>query len=138
MFDKKKAIPCVGVSIGVERIFSVLEAKYAAEGVKMRTNNVDVYIASVHKGLYEKRLKIIGDLWNAGIRAEHSYKLNPKLLVQLQHCEEAGIPFAVVFGDSEFDRGVVKLREVSSRNEKEVPLETLAEEIKNRLAARRA
>lgn len=136
MFDKKKSIPCVGVSIGVERIFSVLEAKYAAEGVKMRTNNVDVYVTSVHKGLYEKRLKIIGDLWNAGIRAEHSYKLNPKLLVQLQHCEEYGIPFAVVFGDSELDRGVVKLREVLSRNEDEIPLGGLADEIKKRLSMR--
>lgn len=134
MFDKKKSIPCVGVSIGVERIFSVLEAKHAAEKIKMRTNNVDVYVTSVHKGLYEKRLKIIGDLWNAGIRAEHSYKLNPKLLVQLQHCEEYSIPYAVVFGDSELERGVVKLREVSTRNEEEIPLSGLAEEIKKRLS----
>lgn len=134
MFDKKKTIPCVGVSIGVERIFSVLEAKYAAEKIKMRTNNVDVYVTSVHKGLYEKRLKIIGDLWSAGIRAEHSYKLNPKLLVQLQHCEEYGIPYAVVFGDSELERGVVKLREVSTRNEEEIQLSGLAAEIKKRLS----
>lgn len=134
MFDPKgKSIPCVGVSIGVERIFSVLEAKYAAEKLKMRTKLVDVYVASVHKGLYEKRLKITGDLWNAGIRAEHSYKLNPKLLVQLQHCEEYGIPFAVVFGDGELDRGVVKLRDVASRKEEEVPLNGLADEIRKRL-----
>lgn len=134
MFDPKgKSIPCVGVSIGIERIFSVLEAKYAAEKIKMRTKLVDVYVASVHKGLYEKRLKIIGDLWNSGIRAEHSYKLNPKLLVQLQHCEEHGIPYAVVFGDAELERGVVKLREVFSRKEDEVPLSGLAEEIRKRL-----
>lgn len=134
MFDPKgKSIPCVGVSIGVERIFSVLEAKYAAEKVKMRTKMVDVYVASVHKGLYEKRLKIIGDLWNAGIRAEHSYKINPKLLVQLQHCEEHGIPYAVVFGDTELERGVVKLREVFSRKEEEVSLSALPDEIRKRL-----
>lgn len=134
MFDpKNKSIPCVGVSIGVERIFAVLEAKYAAEKIKMRTKLVDVYVASVHKGLYDKRLKIIGDLWNAGIRAEHSYKLNPKLLVQLQHCEEYGIPYAVVFGDAELERGVVKLREVFSRKEEEVSLSGLADEIRKRL-----
>lgn len=134
MFDPKgKSCPCVGVSIGIERIFSVLEAKYAAEKIKMRTKLVDVYVASVHKGLYEKRLKIIGDLWNAGIRAEHSYKLYPKLLVQLQHCEEYGIPYAVVFGDAELERGVVKLREFSSRKEDEVQLCGLADEIRKRL-----
>lgn len=139
MFDpKKRSIPCVGVSIGVERIFAVLEAKNAAEKIKIRTKSVDVYVASVHKGLYEKRLQIIGDLWNAGVRAEHSYKLNPKLLVQLQYCEEYGIPYAVVFGDTELDRGVVKLRDVASREEVEVQLTDLANEIQKRVNAAKA
>lgn len=134
MFDpKNKSIPCVGVSIGVERIFAVMEAKYASQGVKVRSKLVDVYVASVHKGLYEKRLKLINDLWNAGLRAEHSYKLNPKLLVQLQYCEEHGIPFAVVFGDAELERGVVKLRQVFSRAEEEVEISKLADLIKRRL-----
>lgn len=69
MFDAKgKQVPCVGVSIGVERIFSVLEAKYAASGIKTRTNEIEVYVASAHKGLHEKRLSILNDLWNQGIK----------------------------------------------------------------------
>lgn len=134
MFEaKNRSIPCVGVSIGVERIFAVIEARNAANNVKIRTKNVDVFVASVHKGLYEKRLKIIGDLWDAGIRTEHSYKLNPKLLVQLQYCEDYGIPYALVFGDTELDRGVVKLRNVASRQETEVPLADLVEELRKRI-----
>lgn len=135
MFDPRgKQVPCVGVSIGVERIFSVLEAKHASEGTKLRTSDVEVYVASAHKGLHEKRLRIVSELWDAGIRAEHSYKLSPKLLVQLQHCEENGIPLALVFGDSELERGVVKLREVSTRKEEEISVDKLAEEIRKRLA----
>lgn len=135
MFDSKgKQVPCVGVSIGVERIFSVLEAKHAAEGTKLRTSDVEVYVASAHKGLHEKRLKIVAELWDAGIRTEHSYKLNPKLLAQLQHCEENGVPLALVLGDSELARGVVKLREVTTRKEEDVPVDNLAEEIRKRLA----
>ncbi|XP_013099750.1 histidine--tRNA ligase, cytoplasmic isoform X1 [Stomoxys calcitrans] len=134
MFDPKgKQVPCVGVSIGVERIFSVLEAKASAAGLKPRTNEVEVYVASAHKGLHEKRLSILNDLWNQGVKAEHSYKLNPKLLAQLQHCEEQQIPLAVVFGDSELEKGIVKLREVSSRKEEDIPLAELANEIKKRL-----
>lgn len=69
MFDPKgKQVPCVGVSIGVERIFSVLEAKAAASGIKQRTNEVEVYVASAHKGLHEKRLSILNDLWNQGVK----------------------------------------------------------------------
>lgn len=138
MFDPRgKQVPCVGVSIGVERIFAVLEAKQAAEKLKTRTNNVDVYVASAHKGLHEKRLEILTQLWEAGIKSEHSYKLNPKLLVQLQHCEEHGIPFALVLGDSELERGVAKLRDVTTRNEEEIPLANLTAEISLRIAARK-
>ena len=66
-------------------------------------------------------------------QAEHSYKLNPKLLAQLQYCEENGIPLAVVFGDSELGKGIVKIREITTRKEEEVKIEDLADEIKKRL-----
>lgn len=134
MFDPRgKQVPCVGVSIGVERIFAVLEAKQAIEKRKIRTTEIDVYVASAHKGLHERRLQILSQLWDAGVRSEHSYKLNPKLLVQLQHCEEQGIPFALVLGDSELERGVVKFREVATRKEEEIGLENLAADIVQRL-----
>ncbi|XP_017871839.1 PREDICTED: histidine--tRNA ligase, cytoplasmic isoform X2 [Drosophila arizonae] len=134
MFDPRgKAVPCVGVSIGVERIFSVLEAKFAASKVKLRTNDVEVYVASAHKGLHEQRLRVLNQLWNAGIKAEHSYKLNPKLLVQLQHCEEHQIPLAIILGDAELAQGIVKLREVTTRQESNVNLADLPNEIRRRL-----
>ncbi|KRK06943.1 histidine--tRNA ligase, cytoplasmic isoform X1 [Drosophila yakuba] len=133
MFDPRgKAVPCVGVSIGVERIFSVLEARAAASGLKLRTSDVEVYVASAHKGLHEARLKVLNLLWDAGVKAEHSYKLNPKLLVQLQHCEEHQIPLVVVLGDAELAQGLVKLREVTTRAETNVKLEDLAAEIRRR------
>ncbi|GAB0096303.1 Histidine--tRNA ligase [Sergentomyia squamirostris] len=135
MFDPRgKQVPCVGVSIGVERIFSLLEAKQAAEGIKIRTTDVEVYVASAHKGLHGQRLKVITELWDGGIKSEHSYKENPKLLVQLQHCEEQGIPLALILGDSELKRGVVKLREVTTRKEEEISRENIAEELSRRLS----
>ncbi|XP_068151576.1 histidine--tRNA ligase, cytoplasmic isoform X1 [Drosophila tropicalis] len=135
MFDPRgKAVPCVGVSIGVERIFSVLEAKFAASKVKLRTNDVEVYVASAHKGLHEQRLRVLNQLWQAGVKAEHSYKLNPKLLAQLQHCEENQIPLAIILGDAELSQGVVKLREVVTRQEASIKLDELAEEIIKRRA----
>lgn len=78
-------------------------------------------------------MEVLNKLWDAGIKAEHPYKQNPKLLAQLQYCEENQIPYAVVLGDGELSRGVVKLREISSRKEDEVPVENLAEEIRKRL-----
>lgn len=130
MFDaKKRMVPCVGVSLGVERIFSVLEAKLANKGEKVRTTEVEVYVATAQKNLHEDRMKILSELWEAGLKAEQSYKKSPKLLAQIQHCEENGIPLIVIIGEGELARGEVTLREISTRAERPVPRANLVEEI---------
>lgn len=134
MFDsKKKTVPCVGVSLGVERIFSVLEAKMANKGVNIRTTEVEVFVASAQKNLHEERMRVLSDLWDAGIKAEQAYKKNIKLLAQLQHCEEHGIPLAIILGEGELARGEVTLREVTTRKEIPIPRDQLIDEIRKRL-----
>jgi histidyl-tRNA synthetase len=69
MFDSKhKQVPCVGVSIGVERIFAVLEAKYAATNKKIRTTEIQVYVATAQKNLVEERMKLCRQLWDEGFK----------------------------------------------------------------------
>lgn len=123
-------MPCVGISIGVERIFALLQAAMNDDNV---VRPADVYVISAHKGLHEERLKLIHRLWTAGIRSEHSYKENPKILHQIQYCEKQNIPFGIVIGDSELKQKIVKLRVIETREEIEVPIENLENEIKKRL-----
>ncbi|KAL4631368.1 histidine-tRNA ligase, cytoplasmic isoform X1 [Arapaima gigas] len=131
MFDPKgRKVPCVGVSIGIERVFSIMEQK--AEAEKVRTTETQVLVASAQKDLLEERLKLTTELWDAGIKAEVMYKKNPKLLSQLQHCEETGIPLVAILGEQELKNGVVKLRTVASREEVDVSRAELVEEIKKR------
>ncbi|XP_075942899.1 histidine--tRNA ligase isoform X1 [Anarhichas minor] len=133
MFDPKgRKVPCVGVSIGIERIFSIMEQKAEASAEKVRTTEVQVMVASAQKNLLEERLQLVTELWNAGIKAEVMYKKNPKLLSQLQHCEESGIPLVAILGEQELKDGVVKLRVVASREEVDVSRAALIEEIRRR------
>uniref|UniRef100_A0A8D3DE21 histidine--tRNA ligase n=1 Tax=Scophthalmus maximus TaxID=52904 RepID=A0A8D3DE21_SCOMX len=115
--NEGRKVPCVGVSIGIERIFSILEQKAEASAQKVRTTEVQVMVASAQKNLLEERLRLITELWNAGIKAEVMHKKNPKLLSQLQHCEESGIPLVAILGEQELKDGVVKLRVVATREE---------------------
>merc|ERR1719244_2314028 len=93
MFDpKNRSVPCVGVSIGIERLFSIMEANLTKDSNKIRTVETQVCVITAQKNLVAERMKIISDLWESGIRAEHSYKKNPKMLNQLQFCEDSGIP----------------------------------------------
>jgi len=133
MFDPKgRKVPCVGLSIGVERIFSIVEQRLEALEEKVRTTETQVLVASAQKKLLEERLKLVSELWDAGIKAELLYKKNPKLLNQLQYCEEAGIPLVAIIGEQELKDGVIKLRSVASREEVDVQRQDLVEEIKRR------
>ncbi|XP_075571446.1 histidine--tRNA ligase, cytoplasmic isoform X3 [Pelecanus crispus] len=133
MFDPKgRKVPCVGVSIGIERIFSILEQRVEASEEKIRTTETQVLVASAQKKLLEERLKLISELWDAGIKAEVLYKKNPKLLNQLQYCEDTGIPLVAIVGEQELKDGVVKLRVVATREEVNVRRENLVEEIRMR------
>ncbi|XP_053099408.1 histidine--tRNA ligase, cytoplasmic-like isoform X2 [Hemicordylus capensis] len=133
-FDtKQRKVPCVGVSIGVERIFSIIEQNTEMSKEKIRTVETQVLVAAAQKNFLAGRMKLITELWDAGIKAEMLYKENPKLLNQLQYCEETGIPLVVIIGQQELNDGVVKLRDVITRKEISVPKENLIEEIKRRL-----
>ncbi|XP_004609993.1 histidine--tRNA ligase, cytoplasmic [Sorex araneus] len=133
MFDPKgRKVPCVGLSVGVERIFSIVEQRLEALEEKVRTTETQVLVASAQKKLLEERLKLAAELWDAGIKAELLYKKNPKLLNQLQYCEETGIPLVAIIGEQELKEGVIKLRSVASREEVDVRREDLVDEIKRR------
>lgn len=67
LFDPKaKPVPCVGVSIGIERILSILENRNS--NVKIRTVETQVYVASAQKNLLEDRMSILRELWDNGFK----------------------------------------------------------------------
>ncbi|XP_069810186.1 histidine--tRNA ligase, cytoplasmic-like [Dendropsophus ebraccatus] len=130
MFDVKgRKVPCVGISIGIERILSIAEKKAEESFKNIRTTETQVLVASAQPNYLEERMKLISALWNAGIKAEMLHKENPKLLAQLQYCEKTGIPLVAIIGEQELKHGVVKLRDVATRQEVDIPRELLVEEI---------
>ena len=53
------------------------------------------------------RLKILGELWNAGIAAETMYKDNANPKNQLEFALDNGIPLVIFIGENELKDGVV-------------------------------
>ena len=70
MFDPKgRPVPCIGLSIGIERLFSILEARAKVGGAaRVRTVETQVMVASGQKGLLEERMRLCRQLWDAGIK----------------------------------------------------------------------
>ena len=46
--------------------------------------------------------------------------------LELQHCEQKCIPWAILFGSEELDNGKLKLRNVETREEEEIEREELS------------
>lgn len=68
--------------------------------------------------MLQHRMKLCTQLRKAGIRADYPYsKANPKMLDQMQHCERNQIPLAVIIGEDELKKGLVKLRCIRTRVE---------------------
>jgi histidyl-tRNA synthetase len=138
MFSGGRKIPCVGVSIGVERVFSILVRKAQME--RVRATATQVYVIGIGELVIE-RMQILQELWAAGISAEMMFKAKPKLPAQWNACDKDNVPLAVIIGGSEVEQGVVKIKDMTnkegSKNEKEqvVPRSSMIEEIKKRLAA---
>lgn len=74
MFSGKAQIPCVGISFGVDRIFSITKARLAADksAEQVRGNEVDVYVMAFggkgFTGLLKERMSVCATLWEAGIK----------------------------------------------------------------------
>ena len=74
-----KDVPAVGVSVGIERVFAILEArlraKAAAAGATVRATETQVLVASIGNGLQVKRMELASKLWAAGVKAEFGFKV---------------------------------------------------------------
>ena len=81
MFSGKTQIPCVGISFGVDRIFSITKARMeadAAAAAAVRNNEVDVYVMALgfsksFTGLLKERMAVCRILWDAGIKVGSKY-----------------------------------------------------------------
>ncbi|EJD03557.1 histidyl-tRNA synthetase [Fomitiporia mediterranea MF3/22] len=108
--DKKNAgVPCVGISIGLDRIFAILYPKWRERG--MRQKETLAYVMAAGDGLLEERIRLVTELREAGLKADFLAKKKPKLPTQFAAGEKDEVPFAIILGDEELKAGLVTVKE---------------------------
>lgn len=142
-----KPIPCVGISFGVDRIFSITSARLGAATKALRPTEVDVFVMAFgagkdFSGLLPQRMQVVKTLWDAGIRAEYMWKAKPRLQNQFKAADASGVPWCVILGEDELRAGKLKIKEMGlpeGHPEKDgvvVEMARLVDEMRGRLAGK--
>uniref|UniRef100_A0A804PU35 Histidine--tRNA ligase, cytoplasmic n=1 Tax=Zea mays TaxID=4577 RepID=A0A804PU35_MAIZE len=130
MFSGKQ-IPAVGVSLGIERVFAIMEQQEKERNEKIRPTETEVLVSILGKDL-TLAAELVSELWNAGIKAE--FKLTTRVANHIKYALQSSIPWMVLVGESELQKGTVKLKDVEANQEEEVDRKDFVRELKKRLS----
>lgn len=126
-------VPCVGLSVGVERLFAILESQKADASEALSDSQIHCCIGSIGKEMSLHRYRIVSDLRKRGLRVKNILKDTVKPLMLYQACEKDNVPFAIFFGPDDIKNNQVTLRIMSAREDAKVQIDDLAGELKRRL-----
>jgi histidyl-tRNA synthetase len=120
-------VPAVGSSIGVERILSLLPDAAAAGGGRL-----DVAVTILGGGesgaeLAARSFALAAAARSAGLRASVYLGSSGKISKQLRWASDQGARWCLIFGARELAAGLVKVRDMVSREEADIPPAEVAE-----------
>lgn len=139
MFSNNKSIPCVGVSFGVERLFSIIKSRIDLD--KLNSNQTQVYVMAFGggegwNGFLKERMSVVNTLWKAGIETEYLYKSKANFKKQFDAAEKSGAQLAVILGKEEFPEGKIKIKVLGQGDVNEgedIDIKDLIEVVKQKL-----
>ena len=127
------AIPAVGFGMGIERVLMLLDSlEEGACRLKVDDETPEVFVACLNRGLSIQAFSLLRRFREAGIRADMDHQ-GRSLKAQFKYADKLGAANVAVLGDDAVARGVVKLRDMRTREEWEAPLETAAQALRERL-----
>ena len=117
-----KDIPAVGFATGVERIMMLLGENYPK-------NNPDVYIAWLGENTSETALKIAESLRDNDIKVYIDYS-EKGMKSHMKKADKLSVRYCIILGEDELNKGIVLLKDFSTREQKEAKIEEIINQIK--------
>ena len=128
MFSKK-AIPSVGISIGIERLFVIIEERLRKEKF-IKNERTQIFVGSIGKGLNEQRFLMAQRLWNEGFKVEFLYESDPRPDKQLKKALQKEVPVMIWVAEQEIKSQKVKVKFLEEKTEETVEIENLTKILK--------
>ena len=131
--DKK--LPGVGISIGATRLFYVLEEQ-GLLNPNQPTAPADVLVIPMSED-FVKAVEVATALRDAGIRTQ-LYTEKKKFKAKIGYADKLGIPYVVFLGEDEIANNVITLKDMSTGEQKTLPVCEAVALLKDGLAAKNA
>ncbi|KAI3516183.1 hypothetical protein L1887_15094 [Cichorium endivia] len=119
-----EAVSKVGVSLGIERIFTIMEDLHASQVVRGSETQVLVSVLGDDVALASKLVQLC---WDANVNAE--FMAHKRLNKHFDHAKEFGIPWMVIVGEREINHGIVKIKNKEAKVEQEVNMKGFVDEL---------
>jgi len=118
----KQRLPGTGASLGLDRLLAAMEELGRATGRGASAPIFVPYFDADHGGDY---LALAADLRAAGLDVE-VYPEPKKLGAQLKYADRRGHRLAVIVGEQEWEAGTCQLKDLSTKESRELPRSELA------------
>lgn len=142
MFANGKSIPCVGISFGVERLFSIIKTRVTKKLEKISASQTQAYVMAFGggegwNGFLKERMTITKKLWDAGVNTEYLYKNKANIRKQFDSAEKAGASLAIILGKEEFPQGKLRIKVLGQGDDSDqgelINVEDLVETVQSKL-----
>ncbi|ESQ49838.1 hypothetical protein EUTSA_v10020033mg [Eutrema salsugineum] len=115
MFGSRQ-VPAVGVSLGIERVFNIMEEQ---QKQVVRPTETQVLVSIMEDNKLGEAAELASQLWEADINAE--YLVSKRRAKHFDRATNSGIPWMVIVGKTELTQGVVTLKKIVKGSEEEIP-----------------
>lgn len=117
-----QSIPAVGFGMGIERVLMLLDS----EGIVLPEPKIyDVFVTYMGEHRQEA-FALVQRLRNDGIKADMDHT-SRSLKAQFKYANKVGATLTATLGDDEAAAGVVKVKNMTTKEERTIPLDNMAE-----------
>ncbi len=122
-----RKIPATGGSFGIERLIEVIKDQKL---IDIQPTPVKVLLTYFDPSTFPELIKLAKQLRANNIKTM-VYPEMTKLDKQLKYADKKSIPYILILGSEEMKKNVVKLKNMKTGEQKEIPDEKLIETIRN-------
>ena len=120
-----KELPGVGMSIGLTRLFFILNDIGLITADKKSIS--DVLVISMVEDL-NKAIEVANELRNAGIKTE-IYFDNKKIKAKFKYADRLNIPYVIVIGEDEIKSGLLTIKNMQEGTQEQLEIEKIIDKL---------